>query len=380
MNKKTLKLIIFVSVAIVFTLINNYLIHTNHQKLFLILLPLSLASMSFIFWRFNWFKLNEKNLFIQPLFIASILLPLYYFLMFGLWVWKEHQIELSSNGFMNFLTISKLPLLILALSVPLASIINNIHRTIQTEKQISEAQLKNKFDISINHIKYYTELFKKIESKEITENYAIKDPNNQRHTTYGVTFSPIIHYPSNLYKKIFSSETFGLDGSIKQSERFLTKLSNDWKHLNQCFQKLHKFDSALMTQKNVVNFRAVKCKIYFEICIAYETLCRTLELGDYRPEVSFIMEDFDNNYQIWIPFYNFQTLYNSIKIVEKISLQIFDIINVQNIEVYFPSFPKLFLYGPGAVHDWSYFMNRVTAMSGLPSCITDISYRFTSHS
>ncbi|MBY5119790.1 hypothetical protein [Enterobacter cloacae] len=368
-NKKT-KAVIVTTLMIAISSANLYFLHFNQQSYFLLFLIPSILSMLLLLWRFGWVKLNEKNLFNQPLFLISILLPLYYALMFGLWVWKDPQVTLSSEGYLNFITNSKLPLLILALSVPFASIINNIHRTIQTERQIFESERKNNFDISINHIKYYTELFQKIESEEITEAYKVKSSTGDEDSEIEFKFTPIVQYPSSLYKKLFISNNTTHKNNLQTNPKFLNKIKNDWKYLNQCFRRLNNYDKFLHSVNSHGKFRAAKCKIYYETCDAYETLCNTLELGNYRPQISFISEDKDDVYQIWIPFYNQRTLYKSIKSIEKLSLKIFDIIRDENVEEYFSAKRKLFIYGPGAIHDWSHFMSERILAGEAPSRIS----------
>lgn len=376
MNRKNTKSRVVIAVMLVITTANLYSIYNNHQLFFLLFLIPSMLTISLLTWHFKWFKLNEHNLFNQPLFIISILLPLYYSFMFGLWVWKDQHISLSPSGYLNFITESKLPLLILALSVPLASIINNIHRTIQTEKQIYESEKKNNFDISINHIKYHTELFQKIEVKEITENYKIKASKGDEYIEKEARFTPIVLYPSSLYKKLFISNNNNEKYTLKTNVQFLKKIKNDWNYLNFCFKKMNRYNSFLHQTDNKGSFRAVKCKIYFEMCNAYETLCNTLELGNYRPEVSFCSEDKDDTYQIWIPFYNQNTLYRSIKTIEELSFKVFDIIKDENVESYFPANEKLFIYGPGVIDDWSYFMSDRILMDETQSRISASSRSF----
>lgn len=372
MNKKPL---VIIALAITAMLINFYISHKGYQITFLIFSVVTALIIFCLFYRYKWLRLDDKNLFVQPLFLCSILLPLYYCIIFGFWAWKGHHLNLSPKGFTNFIIISKLPLLILASSVPLASIINNIHRTIQTEMQIHEAQIKNKFDMSINHLKYYTELFKKVETDEISEQYQLTSSDGKTVNNYKIEFKPSVHYPSALYKKIYSQLGSSNKPNLESSNFFLAKLNRDWKYLNFCFKKLQTYNLRLIETHGYEpishkNFRAVKCKFYFEICNAYETLCRTLELTGYRPKVSFTMEDLDKIYQIWIPFNNFNTLYNAIKILEKISLQILDIINDENVSIYFSADKKLFRFGPGVLHKWQPFMSLECVMDDTPPSIS----------
>ena len=120
---------------------NTFTIYYGFEVMFLTVAITSLFITIGLFYFYGWFELNDNNLFKQPLFIASILLPFQYFILFGCWVWRDHSLQLTTDGFANFLNISKLPLLLLASSVPLASIVNNIHRTIQTASQIQSAKV-----------------------------------------------------------------------------------------------------------------------------------------------------------------------------------------------------------------------------------------------
>ncbi|HBV4632742.1 hypothetical protein [Klebsiella pneumoniae] len=329
------------------------------------------SSIVFIVFYFKqWFILTERNLFSQKLFWLSIGFPFVSFLYFGIFSWWGKTPLLNANGYTNFYEISKFPLMILATSVPLGAIVNNIHRTIQTEKQIYESKRKNNFDISINHIKYHTELFQKIKSQEITESYKTKPSLADEYIENETTFTPVVLYPIALYKKLFITNNENEDENLKINIKFLRKLKSDWKYLNHCFKRLHKYNMSLHSSRNNGKFRAAKCKIYYETCDAYETLCKTLELGNYRPLISFGSEDKDDVYQIWIPFYNQSTLYKSIKSVESLSLKIFDIIRDKPVDDFFPPNEKLFIYGPGAIHDWSYFMSDRIIMSETKNMIS----------
>ncbi|HBY0214516.1 TPA: hypothetical protein MIN91_19860 [Klebsiella pneumoniae] len=327
----------------------------------------------------KWYTLNEKNLLQQKVFWLAIVFPVFSFFYFGLFAWWGKTPVLSAHGYARFYEISKFPLMLLASSVPLGAIVNNIHRTIQTERQIYESERKNNFDITINHMKHYTELFKKIETEQIIEQYEIFESINKPSIKKETVFSPKIHYPNNLYKKLFISKTNKKDILFITDKQFLNKIKYDWKHLNFCFKKLHRYNLALQPNKDNGNFRAAKCKIYFEICAAYETLCNTLELGDFRPKLSFGFHDKDNTFQIDLPFYNNKTLYKSIKTIEKLSLGLFDIVRDENVDIYFPTNQRLFIYGPSIIDNWSYYFDNGVIMDELPSRISSSHTSFNVH-
>ncbi|MGU3804618.1 hypothetical protein ACVZKD_17015 [Enterobacter hormaechei] len=111
----------------------------------------------------NAFKMNAEPITHQPLFTAAIALPLISFFSFGIISWSTHSLQLDSEGFNNFLNISKLPLALLSLSLPFGVVVNNIHRTIQTDKQIKEAEKKNKTDSFYAHRKNTIEVFQNMD-------------------------------------------------------------------------------------------------------------------------------------------------------------------------------------------------------------------------
>ena len=229
MNKKLIYISIYVIIS---TLIGVFLVYSTRPVAFITFTLCYLLTLLVIFYSFKWLELNAKNLLKQPLFISSVLVPLQMFLLYGLWAWKGHSIDFTSKGFSTFLDISKLPLLILASSVPLAAIINNIHRTIQTENQIEKTQdqinlviEKNKTDSYYSHLKSYSDIFQTLPKFKILR-LNIKDD------CFEETELSIVH-PYGLYKNIFplSSIKNGYNTSIEQS--FLEKLQKKYMNINQ---------------------------------------------------------------------------------------------------------------------------------------------------
>lgn len=110
------------------------------------------------------FSMNAEPLTHQPLFKAAIIMPIMSFFSIGFICWSGHKLQIDADGFNNFLNISKLPLALLSLAIPFGVIVNNIHRTIQTDKQIKEAEKKNKVDFFYAHRKNTIEIFQNLES------------------------------------------------------------------------------------------------------------------------------------------------------------------------------------------------------------------------
>ncbi|HDL7928177.1 TPA: hypothetical protein PXP82_003124, partial [Yersinia enterocolitica] len=111
----------------------------------------------FIIFRKKWHKLTADALYKQPLFWLSIIVPILSFVYFGSFSWIGHLPQLDYDGYSNFIKISSLPLAFLALTVPFTAIINNVHRTIQTEEQIRVTTQKNITDSFYSHQKHIIE-------------------------------------------------------------------------------------------------------------------------------------------------------------------------------------------------------------------------------
>jgi len=112
--------------------------------------------------------MNAEPLTRQNLFTAALVIPFISFTTFGTFAWLGHTLQLDAEGLNNFLNISKLPLALLSLSVPFGVIVSNIHRTIQTDMQIKEAQKKNKIDAFYAHRKNTVELFDNLNFPTLT--------------------------------------------------------------------------------------------------------------------------------------------------------------------------------------------------------------------
>lgn len=192
-------------------MLGYYLISSIRPRLFIsfsLLIPIGLM----IIFHFNgWLKLTHKNLLKQPLFIASVALPFYMFIIYGIWAWKDHNINLTSDGFNNFLEISRLPLIILASSVPLAAIVSNIHRTIQTEAQINSSEIKNSIDRHLSHEKNFVDKIKEMATFTM-QNYVDESSKHHKYnkdkSTKLLTSHEIkISNPYLLYSKIYTKST-----------------------------------------------------------------------------------------------------------------------------------------------------------------------------
>jgi len=209
--------------------------------LFLIFYPTAVIGSIYYAKNRNWLILNHESLFKQNLFWLAIAVPFVTFISFGAWVWWGKTPILSAHGFERFLIISKLPLLFLAASVPLTSIVNNIHRTIQTEKQIIEAEKKNKLDSYYSHIKFYTDYFKSLPERKICKNIQGKE--------YEKTLK--ISYPTQLYKELYpkSNPNNGVEYTTNRAHTAL--ILQLWGEINSHFKKLGEINNLTLTDQPI---------------------------------------------------------------------------------------------------------------------------------
>ncbi len=230
------KILFLMLTFLIITGVGLFLIYSTRPQAFIFLSLFSIAILFIIFHYNNWLRLTHKNLFKQPLFIASIALPIYMFIMYGLWVWKGHDINFSSTGFNNFLDITKLPLLILASSVPLAAIISNLHRTIQTEAQINLSETKNAIDRYLAHEKNFIEKIKEISEVKLQhlcdKNKDIRALNEEPFIAMATSNCLKISNPYFLYSKIYKNATTGLDSNYLPDMSFLSELERILENIN----------------------------------------------------------------------------------------------------------------------------------------------------
>lgn len=102
---------------------------------------------------------SEHGLVTQGLLWLAIGLPLNLGLALGIWVWSDYSINLSAEGYKKFVEISILPLAIMSISLPLASLVSRFHSTQQAAKQISITLFKNNLDAFSAHRKGMLDYF-----------------------------------------------------------------------------------------------------------------------------------------------------------------------------------------------------------------------------
>lgn len=290
---------------------------TNHPTLFLYTTIFSALAIAAIFITVDWHKLNSKSLLSQPLFILSLLFPLHLFFAYGVWAWEGYGLNLSSDGFENFIKITKLPLLLLASAAPMAAIVNNIHRTIQTETQIEKAQSqldlateKNKLDLYYSHLKNYSDIFKTLPSFKLSRT-PLDDKDSK-------SIEISINHPFNLYKKIFSeSNVFDGYNSLPDSKQ-QDKLINIYNNLKR------KIGS---TSHSNLTFKEQMDKLS-EIEARIIVLCRELGISYHRESHLFLIRDPLTNHTIETSFSDEREVKEMLRGLRNILIDLFTLLDL----------------------------------------------------
>lgn len=229
-----------------------------------------LITIAIIIWR-KWYILSKENLFKQKLFWFSIGIPLFSFIYFGAFAWWGKTPVLSAHGYARFYEISKFPLLILASSVPLASIVNNIHRTIQTESQINTSESKNAIDRYLAHEKNIIEKIKEIAKFNILETTDAdgKIKQNKHDSKHKITTRDAINIsnPYHLYKKIYPLTTMDVESNYNFDNDFITKIENTLDIINKNLERNEADNTLTSPSLNKLN------TVSYNIALLFEHLC-----------------------------------------------------------------------------------------------------------
>ncbi|TCT36983.1 hypothetical protein EC835_102448 [Providencia alcalifaciens] len=188
------------------------------------------------------FGMDSKPLTQQSLFWLAIIIPIFSFLYFGIFSWYPFDIQLGGENYKDFIVNNAFPLGLLSLSIPFTAIVNNIHRTIQTNEQISQTQSKNSIDFYLNHKKSAIEYFEKNLKHEIITITKKHPLNNKKETPNELEIKTLINIknPYYLYNKmfIFSNDSRGLTSELSGiSTHYFDEINQSWVDINIIFGK-----------------------------------------------------------------------------------------------------------------------------------------------
>lgn len=239
-------------------------IHTSFIGIIVYILAIIILAFVSIYKK--WYILDKRNLFQQKLFWISIAVPLLSFIYFGVFAWFGKTPVLSAHGYARFYEISKFPLLILASSVPLASIVNNIHRTIQTEAQINSSEIKNAIDRHFAHEKNFVDKIKEISSftmqsfvDDASKYYNYNDNNKIKILT---THEIKISNPYLLYSNIYTESSMDITSNYSPDENFKESILSILDTINNNLSKdkvtPHSNAEDHLTRLNTISYNIAK--------------------------------------------------------------------------------------------------------------------------
>jgi hypothetical protein len=266
----------------------------------------------------NIFQLDERKLSEQWLFRMSILVPLSISIILCVPLWFETSLDISAEGYGKFLSLYKLPIGVLSLSIPFVAIVAHIHRTIQTAKQIELTNQKNIADRFFSHHKYITDSLTSIKSEKVQ----IKSESVSLNVA-----SPFI-----LYRDVFprASHITGIDTTINGVifDTIINRLSdvNDLltqSEENYLFQK----SESLPLEKQIFNLY----NILFNVNALVSIMGISKEF-DYLADKFKCLLHYNNSRMKFVITINQEDeLKDFISSVYDITFKIFDIFQIENI-------------------------------------------------
>lgn len=360
--KKKTKLASFTALSTLVTTLLVLAIRQEAPQVFLIELLVGTGLLAAMSHYFQWFKLDDRQLLKQPLFIIATAYPVYLFMLFGAWSWKGYSLDLSSVGYSLFLEISKFPLIILASSVPLGAIVNNVHRTIQTEKQIDDAGIKNRNDIYYGHVKFILDQFDKIKGKQIERRYDLVEPvvgssekSEVKTKEFMVVACIFIRQPMDLYRKIYKCSRPEAGSSFMVCPDFLRALHDEWQKIHHLC--LYKKD--WNPQRDFKTPQELRIKDFSDIDIIYTRICNLLCLGGFHSDYSLSLQAKKSGWQWYSTFVAGAHMYESLRSLAAVTGLILDRVRDENVDKVFPSNESVFKIGSGFVTNFDMFFDTV---------------------
>lgn len=251
-------------------------------------------------WKF-W--LDDQGLHLQPLFWLLIIFPLIISTILWLLIYEDYSLNLTKDGYNQFIEYAKLPLLILTLSPILGAFVINTHRSIQIAKQIEETEKKNKIDIYYSKRKFINE---QLSIFRTSDNEVISNPNSLYNKAFKLK-NDYIDIPNNSFYDYLDELIY------KIGTNFLV-VKNNINH-----EKLYEKDSD--SDKYIANDL-----IYLNLFIPIIRLKEQLNIiDDKEKNILFCCEKTINEVRPFVNINN-RTFYNSI-IINTLALNIYNFLN-----------------------------------------------------
>lgn len=241
--------------------------------------------------RFRLPQLNEKKLSEQWIFWLSILIPLTISIALSIPLWFETKINISANGYGNFLQMFKLPIGVLSLSIPLVAIVAHIHRTIQTAKQIELTNQKNITDRFFSHHKYIVDSLSSIKGHDIKINTNI--------------ITPKVSHPHALYRYIFPTSSYLSGIDISAQNDYIELIIKLFSRIEELIEEAEMENLG----NNIQNTSAVALALNFGmLCQKLNEVNRKIELStqelSFGGRFKYLAKDSKSEVKLVIPYSN----------------------------------------------------------------------------
>lgn len=265
-----LKLFSIIVAPIVLILVTTMLLYRNRHK----------DRIKWSFWKYNTTFDASHGLGSQPLFWITIIYPIGLFFSTGFWAWYGYNLDISEDGFIKFVEISKLPLGLLGLSIPLAVLTARLHGTkqtalqiIKTQKQIEEAQQKNKTDLYLAHYKHFCDYL-----DELSQSFSEKE----------LIQSTKIHFNKHvLYRWIYPESSISTGKQIKEQRLFilLSKIINSLPKDIKEIESLKYGSKIFFNRIHHLNIKVNRIKIILSITTPIEELFKSKSMDFNKTQI-----------------------------------------------------------------------------------------------
>lgn len=185
-----------------------------------------------------------------------------YFCATGIACWNGYSLSFTPGGFDKFIDISKFPLTILSLTIPVGVFISRLHSTQQTAAQIEATDMKNRLDAFHAQRKGIVEYIASIGTVELAKDVSLKVQVNQ--AFHSVIFSDSSH------------EHGAQEANGRRVDDIREKVESILNILGLLMPNSEPL-SSLTNRKLVLN----ESGNYLELMVSLNMLCETLKVSDY---------------------------------------------------------------------------------------------------
>lgn len=204
----------------------------------------------------------------QPLFWLAITIPVMIALGVAIPVWLDYSISFNEEAYSKFLSISRLPIGIISLAIPLGVLIGKLHGARQTamqidhakkqientEKQISNTEKDNKTKFYLSHFDHFCKHVDFVEGALANKYEGILDDNPLPIINKLSLYRKI--YPENSLEKGVASASTHFDTFSKNTAARLHRSYKNFVHLSLTEQSLE--ENLCNIENNLLDFQ-IRC-------------------------------------------------------------------------------------------------------------------------